>query len=141
MTHFSKALLAGGVLAVVGFSAMGVEPTDSKTAMPPVLTGGFVDHLQPVGGGKIDWTNGFILAEGTGRARDRSDQQKLMAEKAAEKIAARIQGLTQGGEILVSRAVADQLDGQLRLPPWKTVELRGAAGTYQLYELDPYQPV
>lgn len=56
-------------------------------------------------------------------------------------VAARIQGLTKSGEILVSQEVSDQLNGQLRLCLWKTVELRGATGTYQLYELDPTQAV
>lgn len=125
MTHFRKTLLTGGVLAAVVFSVPGAEPTNSKPAKPPLLTGGFIDHLQPVQGGKVDWANGYILAEGTGMAHDRSDQQKLMAERAAEVIAARnALAIAQGIRIDSTGRFADLREG--------TVHLEGAIRGHQV---------
>ena len=116
MTRVRTVLLAGTVLAAVALPARGDEQSNLKTAGPPILTGGFADHLQPVEGGKIDWANGYILAEGTGLARDRSDQQKLMAERAAEAIAARnALAIAQGIRIDAAGRFADLREGTVHL--------------------------
>lgn len=53
------------------------------------LTGGYRDHIVPVAGGHIDWTGGFILAEGVSYAQGVDKQQELLAERAATVVAAR----------------------------------------------------
>lgn len=52
-------------------------------------------------------------------------------------LAARIQGFTEHGEILVSQAVRDQLPSDVRVAPWKTVEIRGSQGRHELHVVDP----
>jgi len=50
-------------------------------------------------------------------------------------LAARIEELTTGGEILVSQAVVNRLSDALPARPWRSVQLRGRAGRHQLYQL------
>jgi adenylate cyclase len=52
-------------------------------------------------------------------------------------LAARIQGFTEHGEILVSRAVRDRLPSDIPTAPWKTVEIRGSPGRHELHVVDP----
>lgn len=59
------------------------------TAAEPASVPGFRDHIVQVEGGWIDWTNGYIYADGRGRARSTSPQQRLMAMRTAELVAAR----------------------------------------------------
>jgi len=56
-----------------------------QQALPP----GMRPHLRPVPGGLIDWANGLILAEGVGKARGRTEKDRLMAKRAGEVTAAR----------------------------------------------------
>ena len=90
--------------------------TPAGPAPPPVLTGGFKDHLESIQGGKLDWSNGWILAEGIGKALDRSPQQKAMAERAAEMAAARnALAMTQGIRIDANGRFSDVRDAVVRI--------------------------
>lgn len=51
-------------------------------------------------------------------------------------LAARIEHFTTGGEILVSDAVRRSLPPDIRLHPWKQVEIRGAPGRHDLFEVE-----
>ncbi len=51
-------------------------------------------------------------------------------------LAARIEQQTAGGEILISEAVRQKLPPNIPVKPWKQVELRGAGGMYELYEVE-----
>ena len=46
-------------------------------------------HVRSVPGGQIDWCDGFIIAEGKGKAEGRTENDRLMAKRAAETVAAR----------------------------------------------------
>ncbi|MFQ5491164.1 MAG: CHASE2 domain-containing protein, partial [Phycisphaerae bacterium] len=50
-------------------------------------------------------------------------------------MAARIEGLTAGGEVLVSEEVQRCLDGKIPSRSWKTVQLRGSDRQHRLFEL------
>ena len=50
-------------------------------------------------------------------------------------VAARIEGLTSGGEVLISEEVQQRLDGSLATRAWKTVQLRGSDREHRLFEL------
>ena len=52
-------------------------------------------------------------------------------------VAARIEGQTRAGEILVSQQLHQRLAGALPTTPWKKVTLRGTEGDHQLFELTP----
>lgn len=75
------------------YAATGLVRGQEKDAPREVvqLTGGFADHIVPGAGGRIDWTNGYILAEGQGLAqRGGFDKQaQLLAQKAAREMALR----------------------------------------------------
>ena len=58
-------------------------------APPNALPFGLRPHRVPVVGGRIDWTDGTIVADGIGRARGRTARDRLMAQRAAELVAAR----------------------------------------------------
>lgn len=49
------------------------------------ITAGFAAHVQHDAGGRIDWTAGYLLAEGKGfsKGEGKTDQQRLMARRAA----------------------------------------------------------
>jgi len=51
-------------------------------------------------------------------------------------MAARIEGLTSGGEVLISEEVQQRLDGSLATRAWKTVQLRGSDREHRLFELE-----
>jgi adenylate cyclase len=51
-------------------------------------------------------------------------------------LAARIEQLTRGGEILISQAVRSQLPEDIRAKHWKRTPIRGASRDYDLYEVD-----
>lgn len=59
------------------------------TRAEPASVPAFRSHIVQVEGGWIDWTDGYIYADGVGRARSTSPQQRLMAMRAAELVAAR----------------------------------------------------
>lgn len=48
-------------------------------------------------------------------------------------LAARIERLTRGGEILVSRRVRERLPDDIEVATWRTVELPGAPGNHELF--------
>ncbi len=50
-------------------------------------------------------------------------------------LAARIEGLTTGGEILISEAVRELLPDDFTVDYWKQVEIRGCKGTHKLYQV------
>jgi len=102
-----------GALALLA-SPAGAQDTPEDGVI--VLTGGFRDHLEPAKGGRIDWANGHILAEGVGRATGRSDQEQLMAQRAAEMIAARnALAMAKGIQIDSTGRVAGLRDGAVRI--------------------------
>lgn len=51
--------------------------------------GTYRSHVEPIEGGRIDWTAGVLVVEGRGRAKAGTAQQRLMAARAAEVVAAR----------------------------------------------------
>lgn len=51
-------------------------------------------------------------------------------------LSSRIEGHSRQGEILVSRAVRDRLGDRVRMRHFSTVELRGAAGQHELYQVE-----
>ncbi len=50
-------------------------------------------------------------------------------------LAARIEGLTAGGEILISAQVYEHVAGAIPARPWQTVELRGSGRRHELFEV------
>ena len=50
-------------------------------------------------------------------------------------LAARIEQHTKGGEILISKAVHERLPPEIGVTHWGSVEIRGAAGLHELYEV------
>ncbi|HPZ97266.1 MAG TPA: hypothetical protein PL151_18925 [Phycisphaerae bacterium] len=89
---------------------------ESVEAPADAVLPGFRSHVEPVAGGRIDWTKGVILAEGTGRARNTSPRQKLMALRAAELVAARnALAVAHGIRIDASGRVEAIRDGRLRV--------------------------
>ncbi|MFH0980477.1 MAG: hypothetical protein V2A79_02930 [Planctomycetota bacterium] len=48
-----------------------------------VIVAGFAPHIQPCHAGQIDWTGGFIIAEGRGIAESADQQGQLLAQRAA----------------------------------------------------------
>ena len=63
--------------------AAGPAGAQQATTNDSPLIGGFADHLVAAQGGCIDWTNGYILADGLGYAEGVDKQQELLAERAA----------------------------------------------------------
>jgi hypothetical protein len=53
------------------------------------LTGGFIDHVVDAPAGRIDWANGYLLADGIGFGEGVDKQQEFLAERAATVVAAR----------------------------------------------------
>ncbi|MBN1489138.1 MAG: hypothetical protein JXA69_04405 [Phycisphaerae bacterium] len=101
---------------LVVFVAAPAHGQNSPPPAVPVLIGGFADHLQPVTGGRIDWAHGVILAEGRGKAEADTDQQRLMAQRAAEVTAARnALAIAKGIRIDAAGRVGDVRHGLLRL--------------------------
>lgn len=54
-----------------------------------IIPPGYRAHVHPKAGGRIDWAHGEIVAEGLGRAKSTRDQDRQMAARAAEVVAAR----------------------------------------------------
>ncbi|UCG32913.1 MAG: hypothetical protein JSU68_14765, partial [Phycisphaerales bacterium] len=81
-----------------------------------LLTEGFLDHIVWTEGGRIDWTGGFILAEGVGYAQGVDKQQELLAERAATVVAARnALAIAKGIRLDAWTTVGDVRDGLIRL--------------------------
>ena len=104
------------VLAVTAVLAAGPVRAQQATTNDSPLIGGFADHLVAAQGGRIDWTNGYILADGLGYAEGVDKQQELLAERAATVVAARnALAIAQGIRLDAWAAVGDAPDGQVRL--------------------------
>jgi hypothetical protein len=73
-----------GVLPVVSVFALGALYGDSHGADDRAIPAGFTSHVQPVTGGHVDWTEGFIVAAGHGEGRGTDQQSELLAQRAAE---------------------------------------------------------
>jgi hypothetical protein len=102
-------LLAGATLAAGQGATRGDE-------QPVLLTGGFAEHLAPVAGGRIDWTNGRILAEGIGYAKPDQQAPEQMAERAATIQAARnALAIANGIRLDATGRVADVRQGRVRI--------------------------
>ncbi len=114
--------MACRIVAVVGVLVLWTVSVQAKQPShrdPPVLTGGFQEHLEPVEAGRIDWANGYILAEGIGRATGASEQERLMARRAGEVIAARnALAMAQGIRIDANGRVGQVRDGLVRVRGW-----------------------
>jgi hypothetical protein len=82
----------------------------------PSLPPGFKPHLAPSPGGQVDWGNGYILAEGKGKAEGKSDNDRMMAKRAAETLAARnALAMAVGLQIDADGKFADVRDGEVRI--------------------------
>jgi len=119
-----------GVVVLLAVSIQAEQPGHNDAL---VLTGGFRDHLEPVDAGRIDWANGYLLAEGIGRATGSSEQERLMARRAGEVIAARnALAMAQGIRIDANGRVGQVRDGLVRVRGWlrghKVVETHWLAG-------------
>lgn len=71
--------------AATGAPPTTVEPTEHRHERADV----FLRHVDVVENGRIDWTDGVIFAEGLGLAKGTDEQQRKMARRAAEIVAAR----------------------------------------------------
>ncbi len=54
-----------------------------------LIPAGFKAHRRPAQGGKVDWGRGFLIAEGRSKAKGVTPQDRAMAARGAEVIAAR----------------------------------------------------
>ncbi len=80
------------------------------------LPAGCVPHMQSVDGGEIDWGGGYIVAIGRGEARGTSDQDRHMARRAAEVVAARnVLAVACGVRVDADGCLADVQNGEVRL--------------------------
>lgn len=80
--------------------------------LPP----GCVAHMQAVEGGEIDWGGGYIVAIGRGEARGTSDQDRQMARRAAEVVAARnVLAVACGVRVDAEGCLADVRNGEVQL--------------------------
>ena len=80
------------VVAAVGVFALHIAASASPAdehAVHPDIVAGFAPHRQRCPGGNIDWTGGFIIADGRGIAESMDRQGQLLARRAAEVVAAR----------------------------------------------------
>ncbi len=99
-------------LLVAGASGLAQEPQVETV----ILTGGFGDHVVPAAGGRVDWTNGYILGEGVGYGEGTDKQQELLALQAARVTAVRNSvALARGVRIDASGTVAGLRDGHVRI--------------------------
>lgn len=53
------------------------------------LPDGFKPHKTSTTAGQVDWCNGYVIAKGTGLSKNRSEQSKALAKRAAEVVAMR----------------------------------------------------
>ena len=113
MTPRAVMSLGLALMLVVAVSPARAQ-TDTASAAP--LTGGFVDHVQPADIGVIDWTNGYILADGIAYAEGTDKQQELLADRAACVVAARnALAIAKGIRINDSMVIGDQKDALVRV--------------------------
>ncbi len=91
------------------------RPAPAATSLPD----DFTPHHQPVKGGRVDWTGGYILAEGIGHPNGRESSEgraKAMAMRAAELVAARnALAMARGIRLDAGRKVADIAEGRVQI--------------------------
>lgn len=81
-----------------------------------LLPGGFTHHVVAVPGGRVDWAGGTILAEGKGKAASDTRQDRLMAKRAGEVVAARnALAIALGLQVDADGRFADIQGGAIRL--------------------------
>ncbi|MBN2561572.1 MAG: hypothetical protein JXQ75_11640 [Phycisphaerae bacterium] len=104
-----------GVLLTIVLGA-GVKAGADEPDAGDVLPSGFTPHLRSVSGGQVDWANGCIIAEGTGNAHGRTNQDRLMAKRAATVVAARnALAVAMGVQVDGDGRFADVRDGEVHL--------------------------
>lgn len=136
------------VLGVLSFHVMAAPSSGGGVVVYEELVTGFAPHVHLTGSGRIDWTGGFIMAEGRGIAESTDDQGQLMAKRGATIVAARnalavaaginvdaggrvedvpngrvtVEGLIKGHEVVDVTWRADldppEMRVQLRVPLW-----------------------
>lgn len=73
-THLALIALALGAFAP---NSRGEDIADMA------ITAGFNPHIRNDAGGRIDWTTGYLLADGKGYGEGKDEQQRLLARRAA----------------------------------------------------------
>jgi len=117
------------ILALAPFvlfsTAAAQEPQAGRQALPQ----GMRPHLSSAAGGQIDWANGLILAEGIGKAHGKTDQDRLMAERAGKVVAARN---------ALAMALGVRVDGRGRFSDlgYADVHVRGVLKGYKIVSVD-----
>lgn len=98
-------------------------------AAAQALPQGMQPHLSSVAGGQIDWANGFILAEGIGKAQGKTDQDRLMAKRAGKVVAARN---------ALAMALGLRVDGRGRFSDlgYADIHIRGVLKNYKIVSVD-----
>ena len=103
--HAPAMIFIGIVVPMMTLSAAWADGNEAEFVLPVGLS----PHVRPVKDGRIDWAEGFILAEGQGKGsgRKRADQDRLMAKRAAELAAAR-------NAILIADGIPVDADGRFK---------------------------
>lgn len=93
----------GGLALLIATSRAGADGDDDGFVLPV----GFSPHVKPAKDGRIDWAEGAIFSEGLGKGpgRNRRDQEKLLAQRAAETVAGR-------NAILIANGIQVDADGR-----------------------------
>jgi hypothetical protein len=78
-------MMVFAMAVALGCTAAGAYADEDDALLPDGLT----PHMRDAAGGRVDWTGGYILARGEGRARGVTDRDRAMAKRAAELVAAR----------------------------------------------------
>ena len=106
--------MAGASVAIV-LGAWGVAGADGPDAAE-VLPSGFEPHIRDMMGGRVDWANGYVIAEGKGNAYGKTNQDRLMAKRAAHVVAARnALAIVMGLQVDGDGRFADVQGGEVRL--------------------------
>lgn len=117
------------VFALTFFALCSATAAQGPQAVAQPLPQGMRPHLRPVAGGRIDWANGLILAEGIGKARGRTEKDRLMAKRAGKVTAARN---------ALAMALGLRIDGGGRFSDlgFGEVHLRGVLKGYKIVSVD-----
>jgi hypothetical protein len=113
MPDRNKMLLTGFVV-LLACGPVGADDPDGVWVLP----GGFTAHVRAVPGGRVDWAGGTIMAEGLGKAASNTRQDRLMAKRAAEVVAAR-------NALAVAMGLQVDADGRFQDIQGGKIRLRG----------------